>query len=110
MSTPANLSDLHFHVMSLTKGVEPKPIILVSVIGRDTEGDLSLWVDEYSVYHSGSNDNENTLNLIIQEALRAMVGRETPFLEALDAIRNEWCNEDGTWALPKDSGIKIYRR
>lgn len=101
MSKPASLSELNFHVMSINPDLDARPISLVTVVGKDTEGKLRIWIDEHCSYEA------DHANLEVREALRAMTGRETPFLEAPDFIRDEWLDLDGSWGLAEDRGIEI---
>jgi hypothetical protein len=95
MSKPANLSELHFRVIHLRKGLDPENLSLVMVVGKDTEGNPQVWGDEHSMYRT---EHENPT---IRQALQTMAMRDIPFLEAIEPIRDEWLNEDGTWFLDK---------
>lgn len=101
MSKPANLSELYFRVINLIQGLDREQKILVIVVGKDTEGKPQVWADEHSYYKT---EHENPT---IREALRSMAIRETPFFEALDAIRSEWLNPDGSWALKNEEAIVV---
>lgn len=93
MSEPANLSELYFRAIHLTQGVNGEKMTLVIVAGKDAEGKSQIWADENSYYKT---EHESP---VIREALRAMAIREIPFYDAVDAIRSEWLNPDGTWFL-----------
>jgi hypothetical protein len=101
MSKPTNLSELHFRVISLTKGLDPERLSLVMVVGKDTEGNPQVWADEHSIYRT---EHEN---LTIREALRSMTSRDIPFLEAAEPIRSEWLNLDGSWFLDDEKEIAV---
>lgn len=101
MSAPANLSKLNFHVVNITEDSGSESISLVMAVGRDTEGELRLWVDDYSAYYTEHP------NLEVREALKEMTGKETPFLEANDHILSEWTNEDGSWGRTDTEGTLI---
>lgn len=101
MSKPANLSELYFRVIYLTQGINGEKMSLVIVTGRDTEGKPQVWADKHSYYKT-----EHT-NPTIREALRSMAIRETPFYEAIEALRSEWLNRDGTWALDDKREIAV---
>lgn len=101
MSKPASLSDLHFHVIDIANGHDAKGTSVVMVAGKDTEGKLRLWVDGYSSY-SSDHDNPD-----VRAAIRAMSGKETPFLEAPEVIRNEWTEKDGSWSEAAGAGVEI---
>lgn len=101
MSKPANLSELCFRVINLTQGVDREKMSLVIAAGRDTEGKSQVWADKHSYYKT---EHESS---IIREALRSMAIRETPFFEAPDAIRAEWLNPDGSWALKTEEAIVV---
>lgn len=101
MSIPANLSELMFQVINITDGLDSKPTSIVMVTGKDTEGNLRLWVDEFSAYYTEHP------NLDVREALREMVGKETPFLEANEYILSEWTEEDGSWGRSDTEGTLL---
>lgn len=101
MSNPANLSELQFRAIHLTQGVNSEKMTLVIVAGRDTEGKPQIWADEHSYYKTEHK------NPTVREALQSMAIRETPFFDALDAIRSEWLNPDGSWALKNEEAIVV---
>lgn len=101
MSKPANLSELYFRVINLIQGLDKEKKSLIIVVGKDTEGKPQVWADEHSYYKT---EHENPT---IREALRSMAIRETPFFDALDSIRSEWLNPDGTWALKNEEAIVV---
>lgn len=101
MSKPANLSELRFRVINLIQGLDRTKKSLIIVVGEDTEGKSQVWADEHSYYKT---EHENPT---IREAIRSMAIRETPFFEAVDAIRSEWLNPDGSWALENEEAIAV---
>lgn len=97
MSKPANLSELHFRVINMTRGANQERLSLVMVVGNDTEGKPQIWADNHSTYRT---EHENPT---IREALSSMTSRDTPFLEAAEPIRAEWLNSDGSWFLDDEN-------
>lgn len=100
MIQPANLAEAFFHVINVNQGLDLPDLFLVIVTGKATDGTTRFWTDDYSIYNSESN-------LVVTYALDLMKDHKTGFWEAPDFIRDEWLNEDGSWALRGNDGVEI---
>lgn len=91
MIEPAKLSELNFQVISIPQEGNLPDLSIVMLSGKDKEGNVRLWVDDYSTYHTDHGHPG------VKTALKSMTGRVTPFYEAPEFIRNEWVEEGAKW-------------
>lgn len=92
MPEPAKLSELNFQVISVKQEGNLPDLSIVMLSGKDKEGNVQLWVDDYSTYHTDHGHDG------VRTALKSMTGRVTPFYEAPEFIRDEWVEEGSRWA------------
>lgn len=102
MSESPNLAKLSFQVIHVVQGDDLPDLSVVMLVGKDLEGKLRLWVDDYSTYYTEHK------NLEVRAALKAMTGRSTSFYEAPDFIRAEWIEDGDTWIPSRgNTGIEL---
>lgn len=88
MVEPAKLSELNFQVISIKQEGDLPDLSVVMLSGKDKDGNVRLWVDDYSTYHTDHG------HAGVRTALKSMTGRVTPFYEAPEFIRDEWIERD----------------